>query len=468
MGILIRVLILEDQPSDLELTLMSLREAGFEPDWTCVSQQTEYLARLKDGFDIILADFTMPQFDAIRALEILQEHALDIPFIVVSGTISEEVAVKCMKLGAADYLLKDRMGRLGPAIEHALHEKKLRDEQKRAINQVRLLSSAVEQSTEGIAVTDLSGKLLYVNNALASMHGYNPQDLQNKENISVFYNTDHKNRIEDASRLARELGKFNGEIWHAHLDRSVFPGQIHISLLQDETGNPIGFIHTMRDITERKQAEEQITNLLKDLQQSNIELAHAYDATLEGWVRFLDLRDQETEGHTQRVTEMTLHLAGKMGFTKSALVHIRRGALLHDIGKMGIPDEVLRKPGPLNNEEWEIMRRHPVYAYQMLSLIEFLRPALDIPHYHHERWDGKGYPDQLSGEQIPLPARVFAIIDVWDALNSDRPYRKAWSPEKAIDYIKSQSGKHFDPQLVKIFLDFMDSNEFNLISGILT
>ena len=457
MGIPIRVLILEDQPSDLELTLMYLQQAGFEPIWTCVSQQQEYLEHLEDGFDIILADFTMPEFDAVRALEILKEYALDIPFIVVSGTISEEVAVKCMKLGAADYLLKDRMGRLGPAIEHALHEKKLRDEQKRANDQVRLLSSAVEQSTEGIAVTNLSGKLLFVNNALASMHGYDPHDLQHHENISIFYNPDQKNLIEDASRHARELGQFSGEIWHARSDQTNFPGQIHISLLRDETGNPIGLIHTLRDITDRKQAEEQIKKLLKDLQQSNTELAQAYDATLEGWVRFLDLRDQETEGHTQRVTEMTILLAAEMGFTDNTLTHIRRGALLHDIGKMGISDNILRKPGPLTNEEWEIMRRHPVYAFQMLSPIEFLYPALDIPHFHHERWDGTGYPNQLHGEQTPLPARLFAIIDVWDALNSDRPYRKAWSPEKAIDYIKSQGSKHFDPQLVKIFLDFIQA-----------
>jgi HD-GYP domain-containing protein (c-di-GMP phosphodiesterase class II) len=147
------------------------------------------------------------------------------------------------------------------------------------------------------------------------------------------------------------------------------------------------------------------------------------------------------------------------------LTHIRRGALLHDIGKMGIPDEVLRKPGPLNNEEWEIMRRHPVYAFQMLSPIKFLHPALDIPHHHHERWDGTGYPDQLKQDEIPLSARVFAIIDVWDALNSDRPYRKAWHPEKAIEYIKAQSGKHFDPRLVQIFLEFIESKGHTFSNG---
>lgn len=454
MGTPLRVLILEDQASDLELTLMHLKLAGFDARWTCVDKKEDYIAHLHDGFDIILADFKLPQFDALHALKHLKASGLDLPFIVVSGAISEEVAVQCMKLGAADYLLKDRMTRLGPAVENALNEKKLRDEQKHSNAQVRLLSSAIEQSTEGIAVTDITGQVLFANNALSAMHGYTPEELHGK-NISVLYTSEENVITESANLRALTEGQYSDESLHTRKDKSTFPGQSHLSILRDEGSTPIGLIHTLRDITERKQSEEKINQLLIDLQMKNEELAHAYDATLEGWVRFLDLRDQETEGHTQRVTEMTTELAAQMGFNGAILLHIRRGALLHDIGKMGIPDNVLRKPGPLNNEEWAIMRRHPMYAFQMLSPIEFLHPALDIPHYHHERWDGTGYPEQLRKDQIPLPARMFAIIDVWDALNSDRPYRKAWHPEKAIDYIKSQSGKHFDPQLVQIFLDFI-------------
>ncbi len=193
-------------------------------------------------------------------------------------------------------------------------------------------------------------------------------------------------------------------------------------------------------------------SLFENLQRSNVDLGLAYDATIAGWSRALDLRDKETEGHTQRVTEMSLRLARLLGLRDEELVHLRRGGLLHDIGKMGVPDGILLKPGPLTDEEWVVMRKHPVFAYEMLSPIRYLHAALDVPYCHHEKWDGTGYPRGLKGEQIPLVARIFAVIDVWDALISDRPYRKAWTSEKALEYIRSQAGTHFDSQVVQVFL----------------
>lgn len=193
--------------------------------------------------------------------------------------------------------------------------------------------------------------------------------------------------------------------------------------------------------------------LFRDLQRSNAELMLAYEATLEGWSAALDLRDRETEGHTQRVTAMTIELAEAMGIKDFELVNIRRGALLHDIGKMGIPDHILHKPAKLNDEEWQHMRMHAVYAYNLLSNITYLRDALDIPYCHHEKWNGTGYPRGLKGEEIPLSARIFAVADVYDALTSDRPYRKGWSHEKALNYIQEQAGQNFDPKVVDVFLD---------------
>jgi PAS domain S-box-containing protein len=195
--------------------------------------------------------------------------------------------------------------------------------------------------------------------------------------------------------------------------------------------------------------------LFQDLQRSNIELTLAYDATLEGWSKALELRDQETQGHSQRVTEMTLRVAQVVGIDQGELKHIRRGALLHDIGKMAIPDNILLKPGPLTKEEWLIMRNHPIYAYRLLSPIANLRPALDIPYCHHEKWDGSGYPRGLKDLQIPLAARIFAVVDVWDALLSDRTYRPAWKEPQVVQYIKDQSSLHFDPKIVNIFMHLL-------------
>lgn len=195
--------------------------------------------------------------------------------------------------------------------------------------------------------------------------------------------------------------------------------------------------------------------LFDSLQRTNFELSLAYDATIEGWTRALDLRDRETEGHTQRVVELTIKLARMFGMNDSDLIQMRRGALLHDIGKMGVPDPILLKPGPLTEDEWLIMRQHPQYAYDMLSHIAFVSPALDIPYCHHEKWDGSGYPRGLTGEHIPRSARIFAVVDVWDALCSPRPYRSAMPVDKVVAYIREQSGKHFEPLVVDLFIQLL-------------
>ncbi len=208
------------------------------------------------------------------------------------------------------------------------------------------------------------------------------------------------------------------------------------------------------------------TRVLRALQYSNTELAMAYDETIEGWSRALDLRDKETEGHSRRVTEMTVRLAREMNLPESEIIHMRRGALLHDIGKMGVPDEILLKPGKLTDEEWVIMRKHPDFAHELLAPIGFLGSALDIPYAHHEKWDGTGYPRGLRGQRIPLSARIFAIVDVWDALKSDRPYRKGWSSRRIIDHILESSGTHFDPKVVEVFLKLLAKEEVIFLSDL--
>lgn len=199
--------------------------------------------------------------------------------------------------------------------------------------------------------------------------------------------------------------------------------------------------------------------LVEDLWNRNLELFTAYNETIAGWGKALSLKEDETAGHSERVTKLTVEIARRMGIKNPDLVHIERGAYLHDIGKIGVPDSILLKKGKLTEEEWEIMKKHPEYAFEMLSPITYLNKSIDIPYCHHERWNGTGYPRGLKGKQIPLSARIFAVVDVWDALTSDRPYRKAWPKEKAIEYIKEQKGKHFDPGVVNVFITIIEGQE---------
>ena len=203
---------------------------------------------------------------------------------------------------------------------------------------------------------------------------------------------------------------------------------------------------------------ETFNQMVKSLQKSKMDLIEAYDTTLEGWARAVELREEETGKHTNRVTQMTVQLAREMGMDDEQIPHIRRGATLHDIGKIGVPDAILLKPGKLDDDEWKVMHKHPEYAYEMLWHIDFLRPAIEIPYCHHEKWDGSGYPRGLKGEQIPMAARIFAVVDVWDALTSDRPYRKSMPREQVLKIIQKDSGTHFDPRVVKVFMAMLNGS----------
>jgi HD-GYP domain-containing protein (c-di-GMP phosphodiesterase class II) len=223
------------------------------------------------------------------------------------------------------------------------------------------------------------------------------------------------------------------------------------------------------EVTELAQSFNKMVNSLQssksELIRAHEDTVQAYDRTIEGWCKALELRDNVTEGHTQRVTDLTLLIAREMDIDEERLVHIRRGALMHDIGKMAIPDAILKKPSSLNSNEWNEMRRHPSYAYDMLSQISYLAPSLAIPHCHHEKWDGTGYPRGIKGQEIPLEARIFAVADVWDAIRSDRPYREAMSAAKALHYIEENRGRHFDPHVVDAFKNIYDKYLCNMPSS---
>jgi PAS domain S-box-containing protein len=314
-------------------------------------------------------------------------------------------------------------------------------------NQKDILQQVLDTNPTLIYVRDREGRYTLVNEAAAKFEGLAVQDIVGKL-VSELHN--------DSTQVSR---------WR-HEDLQVLDNHREIVLSEERVKDTHGGEHYFqtikRPILNRKGEAGQVLGVSVDITpliraeelaiKANIELAQAYDATIEGWSRALDYRDHETEGHSKRVMDMTIRLAKALGFMTKDLENIKRGAWLHDIGKVGIPDSILLKANALTQDEWKTMRTHPTIGYEILRPISYLHPALDIPRFHHEKWDGSGYPDKLSGETIPLAARIFAIVDVWDALSTDRPYRTAWERSKVMEYIQSNSGKHFDPNLVDVFV----------------
>jgi PAS domain S-box-containing protein len=323
--------------------------------------------------------------------------------------------------------------------------------------------SVIAQSNDGIRLINTEGVIVEWNRALEEITGQKREDVLGKPMVDVFIrNIPEENRtperiaqlkasVYDGLKLIEKNIPVPGMVYALQrLDGSRRQVQVVISRILTSQ-NPL-LCGVVRDVTEIKQREEEL-NLAHE------ELAQAYNLTLEGWARALEIREKETAGHSQRVAELVCRLAREAGLSEEDLIHIWRGGILHDIGKIGTPDKILLKEGGLTGEEWVEMRRHPLYALELLQRIPYLHPALDIPCHHHEKWDGSGYPDGLKGIEIPFAARAFALVDVYDALTTKRPYREAWSREKALAHIQEQAGIHFDPTLTEIFLKMMKAED---------
>ncbi len=489
----LRVLLVEDSEDDAQLLLWRLRKGGFAPQALRVDTAAALERALGEAaWDVVISDFMIPGFGGFEALALVQHHAGDLPFIMVSGHMGEELAVQAMKAGAHDYVMKGNLTRLIPAIERELTEAGVRRERRRA----EALSRAQYEQMRALRAVDMaitsSSDLRVVLNVLAekttsALHvdaaallRLNPLTQKLEFAAGAGFRT-------EALRFTHlRLGE--GHAGLAALDRRTVhvrdlqrsPGLLERSPLLVQEGfveyfaAPLiarGQVRGMLEVFQRRPFEPDqawldfletlagegaiaIDNacMLEDLQHSNLELTLAYDATIEGWARTLELRDLETKGHTRRVTEMTVTLSRQLGFGGQELTQLRRGAILHDIGKLAIPDAILLKPGPLTPDEWHVMRRHPVIAHQLLSSIPFLRQAIEIPYAHHERVDGSGYPRGLCGDEIPMSARIFGVVDVWDALRSERPYKPAWPDERVRAHLAEEAGRHFDGVVVQALL----------------
>lgn len=313
-----------------------------------------------------------------------------------------------------------------------------------------------EAMVDPVVILDNQNNIVDVNFSMLSLLGKTSTEVVGASAKEVFANFPIPIKLYTHVSYARADATFELGGLTIHYELTVWP-------LYNSKKEITGRVYISHDITALKELEKELRKLNSELEDRvharTWELAEAYDTTLEGWARTLELRDKETEGHSRRVTENTLKVAIAMGIDGDYLEHIRRGAILHDIGKMSISDEILHKPEKLTDEEREIVQQHPTTAYNLLSPIPFLKKALEIPYSHHEKWDGTGYPQGLKAHAIPMSARIFAVADVWDALISDRSYNGAWSREKAIDFFVKQSGVHFDPRVVNIFLELVERGE---------
>ncbi len=487
----LRTLVIEDNEDDLELLLLELKRGGYNPIYQCVQTKDEMLQALNDKiWDIIFSDYSLPHFNGLAALELYRQKNLDIPFIILSGTIGEGTAVAAMKAGASDYFLKGNMARMIPAIDRELREAEIRRQNtfSRTVQSALYIISKAANANLPLdsffrLVHAVLGELIPADNFYIALY-----DREN-DTISFPYFHDQYDSPPSPRKPGHGMTEYILRTGKSILAPPAIIEQLIANGEIKDFGTPsidwmgaamkdgdevIGVIAVQSYDIRVRYIEENLTvlNFIADqakllivrnkteekLRGANQHLEEAYDSTLEGWSRALELRERETAGHSKRVVHLTLELARMLGLSNEDLIHIRRGALLHDIGKMGIPDSILLKPDKLTGEEWEIMRQHPIYAYQLLHPIEYLQPALDIPYAHHEKWNGLGYPRGLKGTEIPISARIFAIVDVWDALISDRPYSPAWKKDDVIAYIQSQANIQFDPKVVEAFIQYISTH----------
>jgi PAS domain S-box-containing protein len=439
------ILIVDDEQSARNTAEALLEGQGYQVVFATNGREAlTIISRLMP--DLVLLDVMMPGIDGFEVCRRIRTNPMlsEVPILMVTGLDDRESRLQAIQAGADDFISKpfdstELRSRIR-TVTRLNRYRRLMDERSR-------FERVFELAPDGLMIVNDVETIILTNNALRRMldpDGTSEQPIVG-QSLRAFIPPEFIASNEEGFQRFIDRGSHGKrfEIEMVRVDGTRFAAEVMSGyMVWDST--PAAQV-SVRDVTERSECEEQVEKSMNDI---NL----AYDATLVGMVRALDQRNRETEGHTHRVTEMTIRLARALNIQGEDLEHIRRGAMLHDIGKLCIPEDILFKPGPLTEEEWAIVRQHPTYAYEWLYPIVHLRPALDIPYCHHEKWDGTGYPRGLKGEEIPLAARLFAIVDVWESLRSRRPYRYAWDETTVRGHIRSLAGSHFESRLVETFL----------------
>jgi PAS domain S-box-containing protein/putative nucleotidyltransferase with HDIG domain len=470
MDMLLRLLIIEDSARDVALEVRAMEAAGYRVTYTVAESASEMIAAMdKQAFDIVISDHNLPQFDAPGALAVLKRSSLDIPFIIVSGAIGEETAVALMKAGAHDYVMKDRLSRLASAIEHALTDVENRRERKQAEDalrkseeQYRLLS---EHMTDTVWLMDMNLKIIYQSPSAKNLRGFTAQEIVElplekhvtSESLSLVIGI-----------MAEELPKVQADpdynpIRTLELELYCKNGttvwkEIKLSVIRDASGKLESILGEARDITERRWAEEKLEKSFESLKKT-------LDDTIKAMVKIVETRDPHTAGHQQRVSDLATAIAGEMKLEDAIVNQIRTAAVIHDIGKMYIPSDILSKPGKLSEMEFNLIKTHAEGGYDIVKNIDLPCNVAKAILQHHERLNGSGYPNGLKSEEILLEAKIIAVSDVVEAMASHRPYRAALGIDKALEEISKHKGKLYDEVVVDACLHLFNAGMFEFQSA---
>jgi len=454
----IRVLIVDDSEDDGLLLLRQLKNGGYSPTYEQVDTAEAMNEALdRQTWDIILCDYSMPGFSATAAFDLFKEKGSDLPFIIVSGTIADETAVAAMRAGAHDYLMKDNLARLSPAVDRELREVKIRRERSEATAQLRKSEekyrALFEDSRDAIYIGSTEGELNDFNQSTLDLFGYSREEMIGMSTKSVFVNADEYNKFQEEIAQKGSVREFGAKLRKkdgAEMDCLITST---VRLARDKT--ILGYQGIIRDISELVSGRRQLEKTLTELRE-------ALGGTIEAMALTVETRDPYTAGHQRRVSNLARAIATEMGVSEDQIQGIRLAGVIHDIGKISVPGEILSKPGKISKNEFGIIKEHPQVGHNILNTVDFPWPIAQIVLQHHERMDGSGYPDGISGENILLEARILAVADVVEAMASHRPYRASLGIDIALREILKNRGSFYDPNVVDACLRLFNEIGYRL------